>query len=163
MCPGTWQAEYKLKAKTVPQCIRDLLEDLEKIEKAFPMEREQSVKKGKANPSDPNKRKMVSFNEPIPKKVCKVVKHCALCKKHGGTQAMHNTSDCHKYEKDSKPKKGFGKGQHGSTALDKKTASAFAQLSAKVAKLEKANKKLKKSSKKHKREYDSDSSDSDSS
>ena len=38
-----------------------------------------------------------------------------------------------------------------------------AQLSAKVEKLEKANKKLKKSSKKCKCEYDSDSSDSDSS
>ena len=67
---------------------------------------------------------------------------------------MHNTSDCHKYDKDGKLKKGFSKGQHDSTA---------AQLSAKVEKLEKANKKLKKSSKKHKHEYESDSSDSDSS
>ena len=63
----------------------------------------------------------------------------------------HNTSDCCKYDKDGKLKKGFGKGQHGKTALDKKTASAFAQLSAKVERLEKANKKLKKSSKKRKR------------
>jgi len=76
---------------------------------------------------------------------------------------MHNMSDCRKYDKDNKLKKGFGNGQHGSTALDKKTASAFAQLSAKIERLEKANKKLKKSSKKRKREYDSDSSDSDSS
>jgi len=38
MCPGTWQAQYKLKTDTVPQCIHDLLDDLEKIEKAFPME-----------------------------------------------------------------------------------------------------------------------------
>ena len=59
--------------------------------------------------------------------------------------------------------KSVGKGQHGSTALDKKTTSAFAQLSAKVERLEKANKKLKKCSKKRKRNYDSDSSDSDSS
>ena len=80
-----------------------------------------------------------------------------------GAHATHNMSDCCKYDKDGKLKKGFGKGQHGSTALDKKTASAFAQLSAKVERLEKANKKLKKSSKKCKREYDSDSSDSDSS
>ena len=106
---------------------------------------------------------MVSPSKPIPKKVCKVAKHCALCKKHGGAHATHNMSDCCKYDKDGKLKKGFGKGQHGSTALDKKTASAFAQLSAKVEKLEKANKKLKKSSKKCKQEYDSDSSDSDSS
>ncbi len=76
---------------------------------------------------------------------------------------MHNTSNCRKYDKDGKLKKGFGKGQHGGTALDKKNASAFAQLSAKVERLEKANKKLKKSSKKCKHEYDSDNSDSDSS
>ncbi len=76
---------------------------------------------------------------------------------------MHNTSDNRKYDKDGKLKKGFGKGQYGSTALDKKTASAFAQLSAKVTRLKKANKKLKKSSKKCKHEYESDSSDSDSS
>eukprot|EP00804_Cyclotella_cryptica_P027692 CCRYP_010292-RA/>CCRYP_010292-RA protein AED:0.22 eAED:0.57 QI:0/0/0/1/1/1/2/0/395 len=162
MCPGTWQAQYELKAETVPQCVRDLLNDLEKIKKAFPTERDQSAKKGKLNPSESNKRKMVSFNEPIPKKVRKMARHCALCKKHGGAHATHNTSDCRKYEKDGKPKKGFGKGKHGSTALDKKTASAFAQLSAKVEKLEKANKRLKKSSKKRKRDYDSDSSDSDS-
>ena len=106
---------------------------------------------------------MVSINEPIPKMVCKVTKHFAICKKHGVTFEMHNTSDCHKYKKDVKLKKGFGKGQHGIMTLDKNTASAFAQLSAKVAKLKKVKKKLKKSSKKHKREYDIDCSDSDSS
>jgi hypothetical protein len=86
-----------------------------------------------------------------------------LCKKHGGAHATHNTSDYRKYDKDGKLKKGFGKGQHGNKTLDKKTASAFAQLSTKVEKLKKANKKLKKSSKKRKHEYNSDSSDSDSS
>jgi len=44
-----------------------LLDDLEKIKKAFPTEREQSGKKGKADPGDSNKQSMVSFNEPIPK------------------------------------------------------------------------------------------------
>ena len=43
----------------------------------------------------------------------------ALCKKHGDPHMMHNTSNYHKYEKDGKLKKGFGKGQHGSMALDK--------------------------------------------
>ena len=66
MCPETWQAQYELKAETVPQCIHDLLDDLEKIKKAFPMERNQSTKKCKTNPSKSNKRKMVSPNEPIP-------------------------------------------------------------------------------------------------
>jgi hypothetical protein len=98
MCPGTWQAQYELKAKTVPQCICDLLDDLEKIEKASAMECDQSIKKGKANPGEFGKRKMASFNEPIPKTIRKTAKHCALCKKHGGAHAMHNMSDCRKYE-----------------------------------------------------------------
>ena len=34
MCPGTWQAQDKLKAETIPQCIFDLLDNLEKIKKA---------------------------------------------------------------------------------------------------------------------------------
>ena len=123
-------------------------------------ERDQSAKKGKANPSESNKRKMVLPNEPIPKKVHKVTKPCALCKMQGGAHATHNTSDCCKYNKDGKLNKGFNKRQHGSTALDKKTASACNQLSSKAEKLKKANKKLKKSAKKCKREYDSDSSDS---
>eukprot|EP00804_Cyclotella_cryptica_P000814 CCRYP_001063-RA/>CCRYP_001063-RA protein AED:0.28 eAED:0.47 QI:0/0/0/1/0/0.33/3/0/350 len=122
MCPGTWQAQYELKAETVPQCICDLLDDLEKIEKAFPTERDQSTKKGKENPGESYKGKMV--------------------------------------EKDGKLKKGFVKGQHSSTALDKKTKSAFAQLSAKIEKLEKANKRLKRS--KNRTHDDSDSSDADS-
>ena len=56
--------------------------------------------------------------------------------------AMHNMSDCRKYDKDGKLMKSFGKGQRGSTASNKKTASAFVQLLAKVMKLEKANEKL---------------------
>eukprot|EP00804_Cyclotella_cryptica_P029967 CCRYP_013431-RA/>CCRYP_013431-RA protein AED:0.38 eAED:0.38 QI:0/-1/0/1/-1/1/1/0/158 len=108
MCPGTWQAQYELNANTILQCIRDLLDDLEKIEKAFPKERDQSAKKGKANYGESNKRKMLSFNKPIPKKVCKTAKHCAFCKKHGGAHATHNTSNCRKYEKNGKLKKGFG-------------------------------------------------------
>ena len=120
MCPGTWQAQYKLKAKTVPQCICNLLDDLKKIKKAFLTEHNQSAKKGKTNPSKSNKRKMVLFNKPIPKKACRVTKHCALCKKHGGAHTTLNTSDCRKYEKVGKLKNGFSKGQHGNTALDGK-------------------------------------------
>ena len=125
MCPGTWQAQYKLKADTVPQDVHDLLDDLEKIKKVFPTEQEQPGKKGKSNPSDTGKRKMVSIHEPIPKKPHTNVKHCALCKKHAGTHATHNMSDCCRYDKDGTLKKSFGKGQSGSMASDKKTASTF--------------------------------------
>jgi len=51
-------------------------------------------------------------------------------------------------DKGGKIKKGFGKGQRGSMASNKKTANAFSQLVAKIVKLKKANEKLKKSSQK---------------
>jgi hypothetical protein len=89
---------------------------------------------------------MVSIDKPIPKKPCTNAKHCTLCKKHGGAHATHNTLDCCKYDKDGKLKKSFGNVQRGSTASIKKTASAFMQLSVKIAKLKRANEKLKKSS-----------------
>jgi hypothetical protein len=76
---------------------------------------------------------MVLFHEPIPKKPPKDVKHCLLCKKQGDAHMPHNMQDCHKYDKESKLKKGFGKCQHGSTVSNKKTASTFAHLSAKFA------------------------------
>ena len=75
----------------------------------------------------------------------------------------YNMPECCKYEMDGTHKKRFGKGQCNSTAPDKKTASAYAQLSTKIAKLKKVSKKLKKSTNKCKHRYDSDSNDSDSS
>ena len=107
MCPGTWQAQYKLEADTVSWVVCDLLDDLEKIEKAFLMEREQPSKRGKANPSNSGNRKMVSIPEPIPKKPPTKTKHCALYKKHGGGHSTHNMSDCCKCIKDVKIKKSF--------------------------------------------------------
>ena len=111
---------------------------------------------------------MVSFDDRIPKKSRKDAKHCTLCRKHGGTQNTHNTGDCKKYNLDGTPKKGFaGKSAQRSLRAtkaaqrDKKTN--YAQLSAKIAKLEKSNKKLKRANKKRKHDHDSDSNDSDSS
>ena len=80
--------------RTVPQNAWKLLEVLKGIEKAFLTYREQPNKKGKVNPIDSNKHKMVSFHEPIPKKPHKDVKQCSLCKKHGGMHVTHNMSDC---------------------------------------------------------------------
>ena len=47
--------------------IWKLLKALEHIEEAFPTDKEK-YKKGKTNPGNSNKRKMVSFLELIPKK-----------------------------------------------------------------------------------------------
>jgi hypothetical protein len=93
MCPRTWQAQYKLKADTVPQGVHDILDDLEKIKKAFPTEQEQPGKKGKTNPSDSSKCKMVLIHKPIPQRPHMTAKYCALCKRHGGGHATHNILD----------------------------------------------------------------------
>jgi hypothetical protein len=94
---------------------------------------------------------MFSFSDRIPKKSRKDAKHCAQCKKHGGTQNTHSTGDCKKYNLDSTLKKGFAgnnvqrKLRNGSAQCDQKIN--YVQLSAKIAKLEKSNKKLKPANK----------------
>ena len=72
MCPRTWQAKYELKADTVPQCVCDLLNDLEKIEKAFLMEREQPGKKGKAHPVSPASKRWSQFTFPSPRSLARM-------------------------------------------------------------------------------------------
>ncbi len=110
---------------------------------------------------------MVSFDDQNPKKSTKDTKHCTLCRKHGGVQNTHNTGDYKKYNSDGTPKKGFaGKSaqrspQNGSSQHDKK--NNYAQLSAKIAKLEKSNKKLKRANKNCKRDYNSNSNGSNES
>jgi hypothetical protein len=94
---------------------------------------------------------MVSFSDQIPKKSRKEAKHCALCKKHGDAQNTHNMRDCRKYGKDGTLKRAFaGKSaQHNPrnrNALHKHNNS-YAQLSVKIAKLEKSNKKLNRTNK----------------
>ena len=109
---------------------------------------------------------MVSFDDRIPKKSRKDAKHCTLCRKHGGAQNTHNTGDSKKYNPNGTPKKGFtGKSaqrnpSNRSAPRDQKTN--YAQLSAKIAKLEKSNKKLKRANKKRKRDRDSNSNSDDS-
>ncbi len=92
----------------------------------------------------------------VPKKVC-FEKHCNLCKKHGGTQSMHNTRDCCRFEKDGKEKSSFRaakKGGYKSNPINQN----FAQLTNKIKKLEKALKKSgKKGQKRHYKDSDSNS------
>ena len=91
------------------------------------------------------------------------VKHCVLFKKHGGAHSPHNMMYCHKYEKDGTPKKTFGCNQSRGSSSEKKHTQSYAQLSDKLAKLEKAHKKLKKTSSHKCKCHDSNSNDSDSS
>ena len=86
--------------------------------------------------------------------------------KHEGTQNTHHMGNCCKYEKDGTPNKAFAgksvqRNPHNRNMQRKH--NNYAQLSAKIAKLEKANKKLKHMNKKLKKDYNSNSNDSNSS
>ncbi len=167
MFPRNWQDQHKLTGATVPQSMGKMLKALECIKKAFLMEKDHEKPKAGSAGCGSSKKRMVSFSDRIPKKSRKDAKHCALCKKHGGAQNTHNTGDCKKYNSDGTPKKTFTRKnaqrnpRNGSALRKQKTN--FAQLSAKIVKLEKSNKKLKQANKKGKHDNDSDSDNSDSS
>ncbi len=85
------------------------------------------------------------------------MKHCYLCKKHGGAHTTHNTGECHKYEKDGTEKSSFRAAKKGGKRSYPANQN-FVQLTKKIEKLEKA---LKKSGKKgKKRRYEDSNSDS---
>jgi hypothetical protein len=124
--------------------MRLLLIFLEAIERVC------TYKKGKSESSEKSshkskKRKKCSGTKAtmrVPKKVC-FEKHCDLCKKHGGMYTMHNTHECHRFDRDRKEKPDFRAVNHN-----------FAQLTKKFEKLKKA---LKKSGKKGKKRHYKDS------
>jgi hypothetical protein len=92
----------------------------------------------------------------VPKKVC-FEKHCDLCKKHGGTYTMHNTRECHRFEKDGKEKSNFRAAKKGGKKGNPVNQN-FTQLTKKIKKLEKALKKTgKKGKKRHYKDSNSDS------
>ena len=68
--------------------------------------------------------------------------------KHGGAHETHNTGECKKYNSDGTPKKGFAGKSAQQNSCNKNTSrdqsANYAQLSAKIAKLEKSNKKIKR-------------------
>ena len=67
MVPQNWQDQYELTGATVPQSVRELLEALEHIEQAFPTNKVGDGPKTTAKSNDSSKRKMISFDEKIPK------------------------------------------------------------------------------------------------
>ncbi len=134
--------------------LRTSLEVIEHVctqEKAKTESSEKASKRGKNGKKRPGTKPTVR----VPKKACTNMKHCNLCKKHGGVYTTHNTKDCHRYEKDGKEKANFCATKKGG----KKTHPArqnFAQMCEKLDKLEKSLKKGSKKSKKSRYE-DSDS------
>jgi hypothetical protein len=154
MCPLQWQDQYNLHEEGMtPMDLRLLLTSLEAIERICSQEKAKLESSKKASHKGKNRKKQPGTKPKarVPKKV-HFEKLCNLCKKHGGAYTMHNTNDCHRYEKDGKEKSDFRATKKGG----KKTNLArqnFAQLSKKLGKLEKAHKKLSKKSNKGQYEY----------
>jgi hypothetical protein len=163
MCPLPWQDQYNRNKKGMtPMDMHLLLTLLEAIEcvctyeKGKPDTFEKSNKssnKGKKGKKHPGTNSMVR----VPKKVC-FEKHCNLCKKHGGAHTTHNTSECHRLEKDGKEKSSFHAAKKGGYNRNPVNQN-FAQLTNKIEKLEKALKKSSKKGKKHR--YEDSNSDSE--
>ena len=91
----------------VPQSVLKLLEVLEHIKKAIPTKKKCEGPKASPTGGGSAKKRMVTFSEQIPKKSCKEAKHCALCKKHGGTQNTHNTGECCEHDEGGTLRKTF--------------------------------------------------------
>jgi hypothetical protein len=112
MCPLPWQDQYNMNEKGMTLMdMRLLLTSLEAIERICTYEKgksdtfeksDKSFNKGKKGTKCPGTNSTVR----VTKKVC-FEKHCNLCKKHGGMHTKHNTSDCHRFEKDGKEKSSF--------------------------------------------------------
>jgi hypothetical protein len=97
MVPRNWQEQYELSGAMVPQSVRELLEVLEHIEKAYPTDKVGDGDKTNTKSTKSAKRKIVTFNDWIPKKR-RTEKHCSRCKKQGGAHTTHNTPECRKYD-----------------------------------------------------------------
>jgi hypothetical protein len=135
------------KKSMTPMDMRLLLTLLEAIECVCTYEKgifessKKSSHKGKKGTKRPGTKATVR----VPKKVC-FVKHCNLCKKHGGRYTTHNTRECRRFEKDRKEKSNFHAAKKGGKKGNLVNHN-FAQLKEKIKKLKKA---LKKSGKKGK-------------
>eukprot|EP00804_Cyclotella_cryptica_P002107 CCRYP_006533-RA/>CCRYP_006533-RA protein AED:0.75 eAED:1.00 QI:0/-1/0/1/-1/1/1/0/223 len=69
MVPRNWQDQYELSGALVPQSVRELLEVLESIEKAYPTEKVGEGPKTVAKANDSSRKKMVSFSDRIRRNV----------------------------------------------------------------------------------------------
>jgi hypothetical protein len=96
----------------IDMCL--LLTSLEAIERVCTYEKgktessEKFSNKGKKGKKRPGTHSLAR----VPKKV-RFEKNCDLCKKHGGAYTMHNTQDCHRFEKDGKEKSDFRAAKKG--------------------------------------------------
>ncbi len=142
MCLHTWQDQFNLHEKGLnPINMHLLLQCLKVIECICTQERSnaQSTEKASTKNEKGYKRPGMESTYKTPKKACSE-KHCDLCKKYGGAHTMHNTQDCHRYEKNGNEKSDFRATKKGARKPNP-TKQSFVQLCKKMDKLKKAIKK----------------------
>eukprot|EP00804_Cyclotella_cryptica_P019499 CCRYP_006644-RA/>CCRYP_006644-RA protein AED:0.16 eAED:0.64 QI:0/0/0/1/1/1/2/0/369 len=158
-----WQDQYHLLEKCYPEGVKSLLLILERIEVAHPVdERQSSSKPAKAQGAEQPSKKF-ALGAQIPKKpkqarteFTRVDKNRELCKKHGGAHTTHNTAECRRYNKDGTPTRGtFGQAARKSRD-DSHPKKSYAQVLARMEKLEKSLKKANKKGKKRRCREESD-------
>jgi hypothetical protein len=109
MCPIQWQDQYNMnKNGMMPMDMRLFLTSPDAVEHVCTHEKDKLEFSKKASPKGKKGKKHPGTKSTarVPKKV-HFKKHCNLCKKHGGAYTMHNTRDCHRFEKDGKEKSNF--------------------------------------------------------
>ncbi len=139
MCPLQWQDQYNMNKKGMTSMdMHLLLTLLEATECVYTYEKGklESSEKSSHKSKKGKKRPGTNSTVRVPKKV-HFEKHCNLCKKHGGAYTMHNTHDCHRFEKDGKEKSDFCAAKKGGKKGNPVNHN-FTQLTEKIKKLEKA-------------------------
>jgi hypothetical protein len=165
----TWQNQYNLTHATMPDSLRQLPTDLDNIYRVMmerESERQRSKEKAVVAAPGKGKPKRVSSgggsSNRVPKKA-RTKKFCQMCKNHGGAYQTHNTSECHRYDKDCKPLSATGGMPFDKYKPNKKHGGEkrLVYMTAMLEAIQKGQKKATKGKKRKKRSYDS-SSDSDS-
>ncbi len=106
--PSSWVNQYNLTHSTLPKSPRQLLPDLENIERVM-NEKRAELDKARAKDSaalagaksSPKKRASTGSSERVPKKA-RTAKFYQHCKNNGGPYTSHNNKECCKYDKDGK-------------------------------------------------------------
>jgi hypothetical protein len=135
MCPIQWQDQYNINEKgMMPMDMCLLLTSLEAIECICTYNKGKSESPKKSSNKGEKGKKCPGNNSTarVPKKV-HFEKNCDLCK------TMHNTCDCHRFEKDRKEKADFRAAKKGKKKGNPVNHN-FVQLTKKFEKLEKAMK-----------------------
>jgi hypothetical protein len=152
-CHADWRNLYKLNHKTVPDLSRSMLHDLKTIEKVFVKKNNEKARATKAKASTASQKGASvprkhenggGSGGPAPKKA-HTAKYCKWCKAAGGPFKTHDTSKCHRFNKDGKelvkPHKPFDPAKKPW----KKGGGDSRQMVYLTKKLKKLKKKLKKS------------------